>query len=260
MTDESEFAAKLARKTGQLLLSFFSLSGSLASRKMDHSLVTQADLEADRMVRTAILGAYPQDGVLSEELQTIYPADKQAVWIVDPLDGTTNFSLGLPIWGVSIARLVDGWPEVAALYFPALDELYMAHKGQGAYLNGNQLLIQTPNKNNTATFFACCSRTHRYYDVQVPYKPRILGSAAFNLCCAARGIAVLSFEAVPKLWDLAAAWLVVQEAGAVIQTLDGSQPFPPVAGMDYTGRSFPTLAAPTSEYLIKGLAQIKPRG
>jgi myo-inositol-1(or 4)-monophosphatase len=259
MTDELEFAADLARRTGQLLLGFFSLSGSPTSRKKDRSVVTEADLEADRMVHQAILGNYPEDGVLTEELQTIYPAGKRAIWIIDPLDGTTNFSLGLPIWGVSIARLVDGWPETAALYFPALNEMYIAQKGKGAYFNGDRLLIRPPQKINTTTFFACCSRTHHRYDVQVPYKPRILGSAVFNICCVARGIAVLAFEAVPKLWDLSGAWLVAREAGAVIEALDGSPLFPPVPGMDYAEMSFPTLAAPTQEYILKGRTNIKPR-
>jgi myo-inositol-1(or 4)-monophosphatase len=210
-------------------------------------------------VREAIRGKYPDDGVLTEELQTIFPAGKRSVWIVDPLDGTTNFSLGLPIWGVSIAHLIDGWPETAALYFPILNEVYLAQKGKGAYFNENRLVTHPPNKKDTTTFFACCSRTHHRYNVKVPYKPRIFGSAAFNLCSVARGIAVLSFEAVPKLWDLAGAWLVAQEAGAVIETLDGSQPFPPVPGLDYAEMSFPTLVAPTQEYIGKGRAQIKPR-
>ncbi|MFO7625049.1 MAG: inositol monophosphatase family protein [Anaerolineales bacterium] len=259
MTDELEFAEELARRAGQLLLGCFSHSGSPTSTKKDRSVVTEADLEADRLIRTAILEKYPGDGVVTEELETIYPAGRRAVWVVDPLDGTTNFSLGLPIWGVSIARLVDGWPETAALYFPPLNEVYLAQKGQGAYFNGERLHINPAQKINTTTFFACCSRTHQRYDVQIPYKPRILGSAAFNLCCVARGMAVLSFEAVPKLWDLSAAWLVAREAGAVIESLDDSQPFPPVPGLDYAGMSFPTLAAPTQEYILKGRKNIKPR-
>jgi myo-inositol-1(or 4)-monophosphatase len=259
MTNELEFAADLARKTGQLLLELFSLSGSPTSQKKDLSVVTNADLQADRMVREAILKTFPQDGILTEELQTIYPAGKRSVWVVDPLDGTTNFSLGLPIWGVSIARLVDGWPETAALFFPPLNEMYYAQKGQGAYFNGDRLLTKPPDKKNQSTFFACCSRTHHHYNVQVPYKPRILGSAAFNICCVARGMAVLSFEAVPKLWDLAGASLVAREAGAVMESLDGSQPFPPIPEFDYAEMSFPTLTAPTGEYIVKGRTYIKPR-
>jgi myo-inositol-1(or 4)-monophosphatase len=259
MTEELEFAVELAHRTGQLLLEFFSPSGKPVSRKKDRSVVTEADLQADRMIRQAILEKYPKDGVLTEETLTIYPPDKDRVWVVDPLDGTTNFSLGLPIWGVSIACLSKGWPEIAALYFPLIDEFYSAQKGSGVHFNGEKLLVSAVNESNPSTFFACCSRTNQHYDVGIRYKLRILGSAVFNLCCVARGRAVLSFEAMPKLWDLAGAWLIVQEAGALIETLDGSQPFPPVPGMDYAERFFPTLAAPAQEYLVKGRAKIKPR-
>lgn len=259
MTGELDFAVDLAHNAGKLLLGHFSLSGSPAARKKDSSVVTTADIEADQLIRKAILDRYPDDGVLSEEIQTIFPANKRVVWVVDPLDGTTNYSLGLPIWGVSIARLVDGWPETAALYFPILEELYTAQKGAGALCNGIKLAIQSMDQRNTATFFACCSRGHRLYDIQVPYKPRILGSAAFNLCSVARGMAVLSFEAQPKLWDLAAAWLVACEAGAVSKSLDGSRPFPPVPGVDYADFHFPTLTAPTDGYIQKGLKYIRPK-
>jgi myo-inositol-1(or 4)-monophosphatase len=259
MANELEFAAELARKTGQLLLGLFSYSGSQTSRKKDLSVVTEADLQADRMVREAILETYPDDGILTEELQTIYPSGKRKVWVVDPLDGTTNFSLGLPIWGVSIAQLIDGWPEIAALYFPPLNEMYTAQKGKGACFNEGRLLTSPPDKKNQSTFFACCSRTHHRYNVKVPYKPRILGSAAFNICCIARGMAVLSFEAVPKLWDLAGASLVALEAGAVMEPLEGPAPFPPIPGVDYAETSFPTLTAPTQEYIVKGREYIKPR-
>ncbi len=222
-------------------------------------MVTQADMDTDLLISEAIRQQYPADGLLSEELNPTYPTAKGAVWVVDPVDGTTNFSLGLPIWGISIARLVDGWPDIAVVYFPPLDEIYYAQKGAGAFLNGTRLHSTSRDRHDTTTFFACCSRTHRRYDVQVPYKPRILGSAAYNLCSVARGIAILAFEAVPKIWDLAGGWLVASEAGAVLQTLDGSKPFPPIPGKDYSVESFPTLAAPTLEQINRARQLIKPR-
>ena len=145
------------------------------------------------------------------------------------------------------------------MYFPILGELYTAQKGGGALCNEKNLAIQSSNQKNTTTFFACCSRGHRLYDIQVPYKPRILGSAAFNLCSVARGMAILSFEAQPKLWDLAAAWLVAREAGAICKTLSGSQPFPPAPGVDYADLHFPTLTAPSDEYIQKGYKYIRPK-
>lgn len=259
MKPELEFALQLARSTGQFLLDHFSLTGTHTTKKKDRSVVTKADLQADRIIREAIQEQYPEDGLLSEELNTLYPQGKRVVWVIDPIDGTTNFSLGLPIWGVSIARLIQGIPEIAAIYFPPINELYSAQRKLGAFLNGSPLNSHPQDEQKTTTFFACCSRTHRRYDIQVPYKTRILGSAAYNLCSVARGMAVLAFEARPKIWDLAGAWLVASEAGAVVQTLDGSQPFPPAPGIDYADISFPTLAAPTIEILSKAREQIIPR-
>lgn len=264
MTDAPlTFAIQLAMEAGKLLLSYFRSDELQAEFKQDRSLVTQADLEADRMIRAAIQQEYPGDDLLSEELQTgeangEIPADRP-IWIIDPLDGTTNFSLGLHYWGVLLARLVGGWPQQAVMYFPVIDELYTAERHGGACLNGAPLKIKAPEASRPLSFFACCSRTHRRYQVSVPYKARILGSAAYTLCAVARSTAILGFESTAKIWDLAAPWLVVSEAGGVIETLDGSQPFPLTAEVDYSKRSFPVLAAANAEVAKRAHQQIVPK-
>ena len=258
MSRTLQFATELARSTGELLLEFFRPGGSVTRLKADHSVVTEADLAADRLVKQTIRDAYPQDLLLSEELHPSLPLGHQgAVWVVDPLDGTTNFSLGLHIWGVSIARVVNGLPETGAIYFPLLDELYTAQNGMGAFWNGERIQVQRPDKGKQNSFFACCGQTHKLYHVSVPYKPRILGSAAFNFCAVARGAAVLAFEATPKIWDLAAAWILIHEAGGVIETHHGPVPFPLTPGMDYTSQAFPTLAAATAKMVAKGRKMIE---
>lgn len=238
-------------------------SGDFQTRfKDDHSLVTQADLEADQFITGELKRLFPEDSFLSEELSPAYPAgaggSASALWVIDPLDGTTNFSLGLQFWGVSIARLVDGLPELAVLSFPLLGELYSAQRGAGAQLNGNPLRIQ-PETRHKLTFFTCCSRTFRRYQVEIPYKTRILGSAAYTFCAVARSVSILGFEATPKIWDLAAAWLIVEEAGGSICALAEPGPFPVRAGVDYAARSFPTLAASSRERLEWALKRITPK-
>ena len=262
MTAALDFTVQLARQAGELLARFHA-SGELATRlKDDHSLVTQADIESDRLIAAAIHQSFPDDLLLSEELQPDYPtgsaATAQAIWVIDPLDGTTNFQLGLPFWGVSIARLVGGWPDTAALYFPQLGELYSAQKGQGAWLNGEPLQVRR-DRFRKLSFFACCSRTMKFYTVDIPYKTRILGCAAYTLCAVARNIAILGFETVTKIWDIAGAWLVLQEAGAQVATLDGQKPLPLRPGIDYARQSFPILAAVDSERLAWGRARISPK-
>lgn len=253
------FAEHLARRTAVLLMEYYNQVGLATRLKADRSVVTEADLAADRLISASLQQVFPKDGIISEELQTISPEDVTRVWVVDPLDGTTNFSLGIPFWGVSIACLVNGWPDTAAIYFPVLDEMYTAQRGKGARFNGSPLQIDPSMLDRPGTFFACCSRTHRRYNVSVPYKPRILGCAAYNFCILARGIALLTFEAAPKIWDIAGAWLVVREAGGVIQPLNGIMPFPISPLTQYREQNFPTLAAITEQLETNSLNQIQPK-
>ena len=110
MSSELNFIRDLAHETGQLLLEYFNLDGIHTERKADNTAVTEADLAADRLITDAIRSQYPDDAILSEEALVPIEDPNRPTWVVDPLDGTTNFSLGLPIWGVSIARVVDGYP------------------------------------------------------------------------------------------------------------------------------------------------------
>ena len=257
------YAIQLAQDVGKLLLGYFQSNDLQAELKSDRSVVTQADLEADRVIKAAIRRHYLDELLLSEERQPseadVELATDRAVWIIDPLDGTTNFSLGLHYWGVLLARLVNGWPEQAVMYFPAINELYYSQRGQGAYLNHSPLRVKPPEANRPLSFFACCSRTHRHYQVDVPYKARILGSAAYTLSTVAHSTAILGFEATAKIWDLTAPWLVIRESGGVIETLDGSQPFPLIIGEDYSKRSFPILAAANPQVAQRAHQQIIPK-
>lgn len=253
------FAIQLARETGDLLCSHYRPAGIRASLKADRTVVTEADLAADNLLRRRIAAAFPADGILSEEAETTYPAEKPAVWVIDPLDGTTNFSLGLHYWGVSIARLVDGFPALGVLYFPLLDELFAATRGGGAHLDGTRLEVQPPDPAHPTSFFSCCSRTHRTYRVELRYKTRILGSAAYGLVAVARGSAVISLEVAPKVWDFAASWLITSEAGGLVAPLEGENPFPLVPGNDYGARSYPILTAATPEFLAEARSKIQKR-
>lgn len=256
MKDVLEFASGLALSTGKLLMEYYQPTGIKTRLKGDRTALTEADLAADRLIHERIQEFYPKDGILTEEADTVFPKGKRAVWVADPLDGTTNFSLGLHYWGVSLARLVEGEPDTAALYFPALGELFTAQRGQGAYLNGEPLHTKTPDAEQPFAFFSCCSRTHRRYDVGIRYKTRILGSAAYGLTTVARGSAVLALEVTPKIWDFAASWLVTREAGGLIQALGGQEIFPLGAGIDYGLRPYPILAAATPKLQAEAMGKI----
>ena len=241
MTDTLQFATDLARVTGEILRSYFDRPGTRASYKPDHTLLTEADLASNRHVSAAIRAAYPNDHILSEEEDRTFASDGRATWIIDPLDGTTNFSQGLHYWGVSIARIVEGRPQVAALSFPMLNERYSAEAGRGAWLNEEPLTVP-PGNSHMVSFFLCDSRVHRRYSTTIRYKPRILGSAAYNFCAVAKGIGVVGFESIPKIWDIAASWLVLKEAGGALLAVNGE--FLPLEnGRDYNGLSIPVLGA-----------------
>jgi myo-inositol-1(or 4)-monophosphatase len=262
MENSLDFATQIAKQAGALLLDYFTQTDRLAQVKPDRSVVTEADLAADRLIADAIRTYDPHARLLSEELAPDYLTggdEGQTIWVVDPLDGTTNFSLGLHYWGVLIACLESGWPVESVQFFPLLNELYTAQRGSGAFLNGKRLLVAPPVNGRPQAFFSCCSRTFRKYQVSLPYKARILGSAAYSLCSIARSTAIISFEATPKVWDLAAGWLLVTEAGGIVETLDESRPFPLRSEVDYARQPFPTLAALTPQLAGQARRQIIPR-
>lgn len=261
--DEFDFAYQLAREAGSLLLKYYQAFGIQADYKTDRSLVTKADLAVDQLISQKIAVAYPSDAILSEELHSRTPDEAvinhSAVWVIDPLDGTTNFSLGLPVWGTLITRLREGYPELTAMNFPLLGEMYTAHRGQGAWMNGTRLDIRSGSSRGTQPFFACCSRTFRRYSVSVPYKTRILGSSAYTFNLVARGAAIAGFEATPKIWDLAGSWLLVNEAGGRIESFHEDQPFPIQASINYVTANYPTLAAASSQVAEQVRRQIIPK-
>lgn len=254
-----DFAVNLARQTGNLLQKYYDPSGVNASLKPDQTVVTEADLAADRYITQEINTHFPGDQIISEESSQSITDIQSPTWVIDPLDGTTNFSLGLAIWGISIARLIDGYPEIAAIYFPLLNELYTAQRGSGAYINQKPIATRPTHPAHPMSFFACCSRSFRYFDISIPYKPRILGSSAYSFCMVARGTALLALDAVPKIWDLAAAWLIVEQAGGAIDTLDGPRPIPISPDVDYSHASFTLLAAANQDLFENSRGKIHRR-
>jgi myo-inositol-1(or 4)-monophosphatase len=254
--DSLKFTENLAKNAGKILFNRFWNHSISSHLKGDHSPVTEADLYIDDLITTTIRYAYPDDGLISEENQQTYHKNSAAVWVIDPLDGTANFGNGIPVWGVSIARLIDGWPDLGVLYFPVTGDLFSARHGGGAIHNGRPL---RSNQSNPTSFFACCSRTHRKYQIEVPYKARISGSVAFNMAAVARGAAVINLEVAPKLWDIAAGWLILQESGAEVEIFASESPFPVVPNIDYDQPRFSTLAAVSKSELQKAHRWIHPR-
>ena len=236
------FAQGLALQVGRALARRFEAARNHPRRKADHTLVTDADLEADERLTRALEAAFPGVPVLSEERATVLP-DTPEAWVIDPLDGTTNFALGLPMWGVLLAFLEGGQPTVAVAYFPVMDEVYLAVRGQGATRNGETIHTRGVDTAHETAFALVCSRSLQRYRLDWPWKLRILGSAGYEMALVARGVAIAALESTPKVWDLAAPTLLVTEAGGHWGVLEGASPFPLRPGVDYRKADFPMLAA-----------------
>lgn len=255
------FATQLARESGDILLDYFHRPKIKKDYKPDQSVVTEADVAVDRHISQAISTAYPRDILLSEELKPDYaPGDGiPPLWIIDPLDGTTNFSLGLHYWSVSLVRVENGFPSLAVQYFPIFDEMYTSQKGHGTFCNESQLHVCTPDPANKTTFFSCCSRTIKNYQVTIPYKIRIFGSATYSFCCLARGNALISFEAKAKIWDFSGAWLMIPEAKGCIETFNRDEPFPLTPGKAFASQNYAIIAAATPELMQRARQKIIPK-
>ncbi len=239
-----DLAQSVTRQVGQQLLQDF---GQVqANEKADGSLVTQSDQWADRTLRAAIASQYPDHGILSEEGEHTF-SGRDWCWIIDPLDGTTNFTRGIPIWGISLGLLYQGTPVFGYVHFPPLQQTFHGFwqardRPNGAYLNRRSIHTRADQPGSNQ-FFSLCARSTSVLKNPFPCKIRMLGSASYNFLTVAAGATLGGVEATPKIWDIAAAWAIVQAAGGSWLALDAKPIFPLETGKDYGDRPYPTLVA-----------------
>jgi len=218
--------------------------------KDDGSLITACDRWSDATLVSGLAELFPGEGVLSEEGQKQVPGSA-SYWVVDPLDGTTNFAAGIPYWAISIARFEAGVPVLAILDVPPLRQRIVAIRGGGAWRNGKPL--QPPSiQSHSAGCASLCSRSigvlQKLPDRRFPGKIRLLGVASLNLVSVAMGQTVAALEATPKIWDLAAAWLVLSELSCPVSWLL-REPGGIAAGTNLAQTDFPVLVADRPETL-----------
>jgi myo-inositol-1(or 4)-monophosphatase len=216
-----------ARRAGQLQREAFGGSFRI-DKKGTIDLVTEVDVAVERMIRALIAERHPAHAVLGEEMGG--PATPgAAIWMCDPIDGTTNFAHGLPVFCCSIALEVDGELEVGAVYDPMRDELFTASRGGGAFLNGKRLTVS-----HTSTLIDALLVTGFPYTMQQKLEEMValfasflaasravrrLGSAALDLCYVAAGRFDGFWEEGLNAWDIAAGVLLVREAGGLVTDL-----------------------------------------
>lgn len=251
------FALRLAEEAAAIAVAQYGTS--VARRKADGSLVTRTDEQIDRLISQRVEERFPGDTVLSEEQATLFDPAITRTWIVDPIDGTTNFARGIPTWGVSIAVVEALRPVAAVLAFPMLDELFTATAGGGAQRNGLPIHTAAGEPLDDAHILMECSRTRRQSTFGLPLKSRMLGSAAYHIAKVADGSALAGSEATPRVWDLAAAALILDEAGGIMTTLAGEVVFPlmPLAA-DYKLRPYAVLYAADADTLTQVRTAMQP--
>jgi len=199
--------------------------------KGDKDLVTEVDRESERMIVEHLLDRYPGHNILAEEGD--YPEGASAFrWVIDPVDGTTNFAHGFPWFCVSIALEHDGELLVGVVYNPIYDELYTAAKGKGAFLNGRRLKVslKAPLRDTllgTGFPYDCATDPANNFDNFMAFQKAVrgirrAGSAALDLAAVAAGRLDGFWEMKLKPWDVAAGVLLVQEAGGMVTAYDGS--------------------------------------
>lgn len=249
------FCTQLTDYVGAKLLNDFAKLEP--SRKADGSLVTKADKWADAEIRKAITSSFPTHGILTEETEHILP-DKEWCWVIDPIDGTTNFTRGIPIWGISIGLLYQGTPVFGFVHFPQINQTYHGYYygnsgltgPKGAYLNNEPIYTSNAQPNHNY-IFNICARSTEILTKPFPCKIRMVGVASYNILLVACGAAIGGLEATPKIWDIAGAYPILQAAGGKFCHFGAESVFPLIKGQNYSNVGFPCLSVAREELIAK---------
>lgn len=213
-----------------------------ARLKTDGSIVTDADLAMQRHLQTELAARWPGIALLGEEMTADTQAallrdeaaspDGPGLWVLDPLDGTSNFASGIPTFGPSLAWLQGGRVRLGVVFDVMRDELFAAAEGQGATLNGAPLRLSDDGTRPLARAMACVDFKRlpaplaARLATQAPYaSQRAIGSVAIEWCWVAAGRFHLYLHGAQGLWDYAAAHLILHEAGGVSRTFQGAPVF-----------------------------------
>lgn len=205
--------------------------------KHDGSLLTEADLALQRRLERELAVRWPQYEFLGEEMTghehvALTAGSAKALWCLDPLDGTSNFAAGIPFFAVSLALLIGGRPEIGIVYDPVRDECFAARRGQGAWLDGENLArpVFVPEALRWAIAAVDFKRLEPALAARLGGEPpygsqRNFGSSSLEWCWLADGRFHVYLHGGQKLWDYAAGSLILAEAGGVSATLEGEEVF-----------------------------------
>lgn len=261
-TDTVEFAVDLVRQASRLVREGHARGPSQVRTKQSSvDLVTEVDLASEQLITEALRARFPDHIVYAEESGGDLP-EGCPVWVADPLDGTTNFAHGFPVFGVSLALICDGRVELGVTCDPLRDEIYWARRGEGAYCNGRRLRVSetaglgesllatgfqydraTNADNNLAEFSYFMPKTRGV---------RRAGAASLDLAWIAAGRLDGYWEKGLHVWDFAAGQVLIEEAGGRVTTYAG-HPWHPRSGNMVASNGVESL----HEALLHGIASAR---
>jgi myo-inositol-1(or 4)-monophosphatase len=231
LQNATTFAVQIIKEAAVFLKEALGTSFLIRSKETLHDIVTEYDQKVENFLKDKILKMFPDHAIIAEESENQWDP-LTPCWVIDPIDGTVNFSKGIPFFSISIALVIDQKVQVGVVYHVMQDEMFVAQKGHGAYLNGKSLHV---SKTNTikrailATGFPynlienpnhCIEHFIEILKLGVPI--RRMGSAAIDLCYIAAGRFDGFWEISLRPWDFAAAWLIVEEAKGKVTDMDGN--------------------------------------
>ncbi len=227
-------AIKAAKEAGKIQLRYFG-KGIEKKRKKENSFVTRADIESAKKIRKIILDEFPEHDIIDEELGH-RKKKSDYKWIIDPLDGTHNFIINNPLFGVSIALQYKKEIILGVAYLPALKKLYWAEKGKGAFCNGKSIKVNN-EKNLKKCLFTFDAKLRIGTNIKIKilknlspltWRLRIWGVAIYHNILVAEGIIAFNIDFNSNPWDHSATLLMVEEAGGKATDLKGRRWAPEV--------------------------------
>lgn len=219
MTEDLQLAVKLAEEAGNLTLSFYQSKSLKVDAKRDNTPVTEADRKAEELIRKGITDVFPGDGIFGEEFEEKISVNGRR-WILDPIDGTRSFIHGVPLYGVMIGLEVDRRMRLGVVNFPALNEMYYAEEGFGAFMNGDAIQVSGISDYRDATVVF----TEKEYLLDPPSDHPVDSlrhdaglvrgwGDCYGHMLVASGRAEVAVDKVMSPWDCAAVIPIVIEAG-----------------------------------------------
>lgn len=224
--ERTKLAIKLAKKVGDIILEI-SNNGDLKTKEKGlKDVVTIADAASEEMIVSSIKEQFPNDTIIAEESGNYKTGDNEYAWAIDPLDGTLNYSRGIPFYCVSIGYMKNGKPEGGAIYIPTTNELYVCEHGKGAYCNDTKLKVSDVSEldksittigfnNRYPNMNKWFSEIHKNTMEQMQNAEKFF-STVISLCYVAAGKTEAHMELYCYLWDICVGSLLVEEAGGKV--------------------------------------------